>query len=219
MARQKVLDMEKKRDRARRYAGYLCTVAGDKKIHAWVPTDELELELKELEVKLKDVRRKLESVSNNREYQSLYSEMNLLNVRQDELEQSLIATWNSFETAQRACDTIEKKHSQQVAALNTHIQEIQEKKDAIMAEIASMNALRSDKLVGVPEEWLEKYAAMRSRVADPMVPVQYESCSACFQTIIDQDMLRLKRCALLQCKGCYRFLFLKEAMEQQGVST
>ena len=51
MARQKVLDMEKKRDRARRYAGYLCTLAGGKKVHAWVSTDELELEFRGIDLK------------------------------------------------------------------------------------------------------------------------------------------------------------------------
>lgn len=51
MARQKVLDMEKKRDRARRYAGYLCTLAGDKKVHVWVSTDELDLEFHGIDLK------------------------------------------------------------------------------------------------------------------------------------------------------------------------
>ena len=51
MAKQKVLDMEKKRDRARRYAGYLCTLAGGKKIHAWVSADELEIEFHGIDLK------------------------------------------------------------------------------------------------------------------------------------------------------------------------
>lgn len=51
MARQKVLDMEKRRDRARRYAGYLCTLAGGKQVHAWVSTDELELEFHGIDLK------------------------------------------------------------------------------------------------------------------------------------------------------------------------
>jgi hypothetical protein len=51
MARQKVLDMERKRDRARRYAGYLCTLASGKKAHAWVSTDELELEFHGIDLK------------------------------------------------------------------------------------------------------------------------------------------------------------------------
>ena len=51
MAKQKVLDMEKKRDRARRYAGYLCTLAGGKKIHAWVSADEFEIEFHGIDLK------------------------------------------------------------------------------------------------------------------------------------------------------------------------
>jgi len=51
MARQKVLDMEKRRDRVRRYAGYLCTLASGKKVHAWVSTDELEIEFHGIDLK------------------------------------------------------------------------------------------------------------------------------------------------------------------------
>jgi len=51
MAKQKVLDMEKQRDRARRYAGYLCTLSGGKKIHAWVSSDELEIEFHGIDLK------------------------------------------------------------------------------------------------------------------------------------------------------------------------
>ncbi len=51
MARLKILDMEKKRDRARRYAGYLCTLANGQKIHAWVSTDELDVEFHGIDVK------------------------------------------------------------------------------------------------------------------------------------------------------------------------
>lgn len=51
MARQKVIDMEKKRDRARRYAGYLCTLANGKKVHVWVSADELDLEFHGIDLK------------------------------------------------------------------------------------------------------------------------------------------------------------------------
>ncbi len=51
MARHKVLDMEKRRDRARRYSGYLCTLSGGRQVHAWVSADELDIEFHGIDLK------------------------------------------------------------------------------------------------------------------------------------------------------------------------
>jgi predicted nucleic acid-binding Zn-ribbon protein len=48
---------------------------------------------------------------------------------------------------------------------------------------------------------------MRTRTADPVVPVLDGSCSACFHYLTEQDLLLIKKNKLMQCKGCYRFLY------------
>jgi hypothetical protein len=44
MAKQKIVDMEKKRDKARRYSGYHCTLSDGRTVDAWVTTDDLGIE-------------------------------------------------------------------------------------------------------------------------------------------------------------------------------
>jgi len=51
VARLKIVDMEKKKDRARRYTGYLCTLGDGKRVHAWVSSDELDLEFHGIDLK------------------------------------------------------------------------------------------------------------------------------------------------------------------------
>jgi hypothetical protein len=51
MARHKIVDMEKKKDRARRYAGYRCTLDDGRSVHAWVSADDLDLEFHGLDLK------------------------------------------------------------------------------------------------------------------------------------------------------------------------
>ncbi len=43
MAKQTIVDMEKKRDNARRYSGYHCTLSDGRTGDAWVTTDGLEI--------------------------------------------------------------------------------------------------------------------------------------------------------------------------------
>lgn len=84
----------------------------------------------------------------------------------------------------------------------------------LLNELAERHTMRKPLEKGVPEEWLERYAMMRSRVSDPVVPVKDGLCSACFHQILAQDMILLRRNKLLQCKECYRFLYLESG--QQG---
>lgn len=51
MARRKIVDMEKKKDRARHYAGYRCTLDDGRSVHAWVLSDDLDIEFHGLDLK------------------------------------------------------------------------------------------------------------------------------------------------------------------------
>ena len=51
MARHKIVDMEKKKDRARRYAGYRCMLEDGRSVQAWVSADDLDLEFHGLDLK------------------------------------------------------------------------------------------------------------------------------------------------------------------------
>ena len=51
MAKNKIIDMEKKREPARRYTGYRCTLSGGRTVNAWVSTDELEVEFHGIDLK------------------------------------------------------------------------------------------------------------------------------------------------------------------------
>jgi hypothetical protein len=51
MAKHKIVDMEKKKDRARRYAGYRCTLDDGRSVNAWVSADDLDIEFHGLDLK------------------------------------------------------------------------------------------------------------------------------------------------------------------------
>lgn len=51
MARTKIVDMERKKDRSRRYAGYRCTLDDGRSVHAWVSSDDLDIEFHGIDLK------------------------------------------------------------------------------------------------------------------------------------------------------------------------
>jgi len=171
--------------------------------------DEKELEMKELEMRESDKKKRMDRVSNQKEYQSIKHELGTITSSQLALEDSLIAAWNQFEIAQNKFDKHESEYAQAVNDLDAQIIQQKVVLKELQEQLSEKKKIRSSKEESVPEEWLEKYMIMRARVSDPVVPVVDGSCVSCFNPVTGQDIISINRNKLLQCKGCYRFLYNK----------
>ena len=176
--------------------------------------DEHELMMKDMDEKLQHNKKRLDDISNYKEYESVKKEIETLGVQQHEEEEELLQLWNTFETAEKKLVEQERSCAQAIEQIAAQKQELQTSLVTLQNERATAAKERPEKEQGVPEEWLEKYRAMRARTTNPVVPVDQGSCSGCSYLLSVSDMQRLHKGALLQCKGCYRFLYITEAMGQ-----
>lgn len=189
-----------------------------KKVHdARKAVDALELELKMLDSQEKQKKERLDNVIDHKQYQSIKNEIDALKLKQHTNEELLMQAWNTLEGIQKEYDSIEMEHPQKITALQQSIDQKNDEISLLEAQLEQENAQRPSKEKLVPAEWLEKYAVMRSRVSDPVVPVQRGACSACFSTLTEQDLLLVRRRKLLQCKSCYRLLYSQD-LEKESAS-
>lgn len=178
--------------------------------------DAQELEMKTLDQQEQHKKVILANISDYKQYQSVKIEIDGIQKKQLEQEQLVIEAWNQLEAAQSLC---ERKQQDQVAKEQEMIATIQEKESRmadIIIEIERTQAERPAKAKVVPAEWLEKYNTIHARVSDPIVSVHNDVCSACSQTIIPSDLLRIRRGALMQCKGCFRLIYASDFMDTRG---
>lgn len=175
--------------------------------------DAKELEMKILDQQESEKKIKLDQVANHREYQSIKSEIDLLKKSQHDLEESLISIWNQLENTKKELDASAIAHQQQDVQIKQQIEQNETQINQITDQIDELLKVRVELDQNMPLEWLEKYSIMRARVSDPVVPVLDGSCSACFYKVSAQDMQDLKRRKLVQCKDCYRLLYLQEAQQ------
>jgi predicted nucleic acid-binding Zn-ribbon protein len=172
--------------------------------------DQFELELKALDQQEKQKKERLENSSDYKHYQSLKAEIDVLKHKQHQYEDILMTAWNKSEAMQKIYEDAQATYPTKTDDIKTVIKQKESEIATLKTSLDEYNSQRPAKEKVVPAEWLEKYAMMRSRVSDPVVPVQQGSCSACFYKIIEQDMLMLARRKLLQCKSCYRLLYSPE---------
>jgi predicted nucleic acid-binding Zn-ribbon protein len=176
--------------------------------------DEKELEAKELDQKESLAKQRLDTAKSHREYEALKSEVTQLQTEQHELESEILDAWNKLDAAEKAYKDMQQQHDEKRISIHNQITTLQERIETLKSEVSGRSAEHDQKASQVPAEWLEKYRAMGSHVSDPVVSIMGDACGGCFYQLISQDLLRLKRGALLQCKGCFRFLYDPQVMEQ-----
>lgn len=167
-----------------------------------------ELEIKSLEEKEAHHKELFTKASNAKEQRAAKIELENVQYKRNDIENALGKMWARYESLNERFLKIEAESKEEAA---TFAENIQKQKDIIAEtekEMASYNADRIAKTEGINSQWLETYNIMKGRATDPVVPVSQESCSVCFYAITAQDLQKLRQSELLQCKDCYRLLYL-----------
>jgi len=177
--------------------------------------DSNELLMQELDLSEAEEKKRLDTVANQREYKSVQAELASINLKQQDVERQLIELWNKYETATKQFEVQKEEYVQRRDEIEKLIAEKQGLIKEMIAAIEARIDERQSKEKGIPQEWLEKYSTMRAHVSNPVVAVENNSCSACFYPVPQHDLIKLKAHKLVQCRSCYRLLYLK-GMEEAG---
>lgn len=170
---------------------------------------EQELVMKDLDAQERMAKERLETAANNKQYVALQGEIVLLKKAQHDMEQHVLSAWSRLEMQQASYALKKEQVEKEVRLLQDNIACKQEEIDRLVTQINNLRSERPGKVVQVAQDWLDKYEHLGSRVSDPVVAIDTNACPACSQELTSQDIMRLKRGALLQCRGCFRLLYLK----------
>ncbi len=180
-----------------------------------------ELEMKKLDARETDIKTKLDDVENAKQYSALKKELDAVQKEQLAHEDTLVAAWNQLETAQRTLSQKQDAAQEKISQMDTKLDDTHKQIDQLQHKLEADKKVRPEKAEQVNGEWLEKYEMMQGRVDNPVVEVVQGGCGGCFYAVPDQELLRLRNRALLQCNSCYRFLYdpqvlqLKQQAEQE----
>ncbi len=169
--------------------------------------DEKECYMKDLDEKEKALKDRSTNVSGDREYKSLKKESENLRAKQYAFEKELLQAWDQYETGKKQIEEKEKAFDEQEALLQIELNAVSDHISQEEKVLEQLERQRPEHEVNVPEDWLSKYSRMRSAVANPVVPVQSESCSACFGAVSQQELAAISNHEILPCRSCFRLLY------------
>lgn len=180
--------------------------------------NEIEKQLHEQELKVKELQDQeshlvasSQAVKTAHEYDAANKEIDRVKFNRDQQEQKMMQMTNKVAAAQKEYQTFHETFEIEKEKLTTLIDQEKNTVQNLTAQMEQFHQERQSKLTDIPQEWLNTYETMRGRVNNPVVPVNQDSCSACFYFMAARDIQMLKNQGLLQCKDCYRFLYHQQA--------
>lgn len=164
-------------------------------------------ELRDAEAVKKEL---LDKTTNQKEQKA--AEKEYKNVLQKRMEQDdiLIKTWHHLGEKEKQIDKEKAEKEESIKKLQEGIDVQKKLVEDLHVKKNDLEQKRLDAIKNIPHEWLEKYENMRHRVQDPIVPAIDNACSACYYTVLRQDLNQLKKAGVLPCRNCYRFLYYDE---------
>jgi predicted nucleic acid-binding Zn-ribbon protein len=101
--------------------------------------------------------------------------------------------------------TVEVK--ERIKELEQKVNDAKDEQIILESELELKKIQRPDFAKAIPQEWLESYQEMQSKVPDPVVPLSHESCSGCFSILTAADLQLLRKNNLVRCKICFRLIY------------
>ena len=174
----------------------------------------LELNAKDLNDREIAKKKALDKVTNPKEYKALEKEIKVFSSQRIEQDDLLMKAWHKAEASEKNFEQEKTEKEDQIIQLKEGIVAQEEALKDLNREFEESQTKRNEDSKTIPKDWLEKYERMRHRVANPIVPVLGSSCSACYYSILRQDLSNLKKSGVLPCRNCYRFLYYNAEEEK-----
>lgn len=169
--------------------------------------DVIELEMKTIQQQEAKKKKLIDVANNLKEFNSAKAELATVQEELVKREEELLIAWNSLEAAQKLVTTFEATYQGRYEVVQKTVAEQSQKVATVEAEIMTIEVERPARQAEVPAEWLSQYNMMHNSVADPVVALEDDSCTACFSPVPSQLVGRVKKGAILPCKGCFRLLY------------
>ncbi len=174
--------------------------------------DALQLELRAIDDRLTYVRKALTTAGSPKEYFSLEAELKQLSEKQSTIEEQLFAALNTLDKDAQTLVQEQERYKKASHAIHQEVAQVQslckELEEIIAHSLQQIESLKPQ----VNPEVLERFMQMKKKIADPVVPVVDGACSGCFSTVPEKDLYALSRRTLVECKNCFRLLYLPSAV-------
>jgi hypothetical protein len=185
---------------------------------------KLELELKSQEEEISKYRLALNTAKTNKDYSAVLTQINTKKADKSKLEDQILALMNQIDNDQVACREIEGAIESESEKLVQVVEQSEEKKEAIEADISRLSDKRQELTKDVPAKELAFFERLAQRYDGEVLAEITQvngrkgdhSCGGCYMTITLESVNALMtKDEVIYCPNCGRILVLDLQPQQQ----
>ncbi|MDQ5891085.1 MAG: uncharacterized protein QG604_959 [Candidatus Dependentiae bacterium] len=173
--------------------------------------DRGELSTKELRSQLQRKKNQLSSLISTKERLALEHEICKAEADLDALDTGLMTLLEQQELVKATLKKIKDEVAVSEQAIASLKKCTEDKCHECLEHIANLEHQWEALLPLVPENLRTEYLQLKSRIANPAVPVVSNSCGACFMSLLGQEVMSLSTRSVIRCRNCFRFLYMPDA--------
>ena len=174
-----------------------------KKLH------DQEAESNKLDLRRNTTQKNLDQTMQAKDFFSFTSELAALKKNSTDVEEKLFALWEENEKSEKHLAELKETEKELIPALEKEIKILSKRLIDLEFEQQKNQEARLLKVPHVIPELYEQYENLRQSTPYAAVAMQKESCSACFYPVNSADKDLLMRSQIIQCKDCYRLLYVR----------
>ncbi len=194
---QEIMEIDQEIDRADQAARDT-----QKKIH------ERELELKIVDRDLARTQEKLLTAKSQKELNSFEHEKADLERKRILFDEQVLVLFEELEHAQARAAKVRRNAPALRHEAQQELDELLVQLDRLAVSCETCGGRRNDLALRVPDELMDRYVAMKTKVPNPVVPIVKDSCSGCFYPLSPIELSNARHGQLVTCKSCYRNLYI-----------
>lgn len=176
--------------------------------------DTFELELSTIQEEEAKLQKTLKTLKKQKECVAIEKELALLARRRYDTERSLEDACNSIAGLKQATQAEKTRIQKEQSSLKNDLLCCSHDEKNLKEKLSAVEHQWNDALHEVPTEWQSKYARMLNSVTNPIVQVNNSVCGACFYTVVEKDLQRVKLGEIITCRSCYRLLYSADHVPQ-----
>lgn len=171
--------------------------------------DYQDLELRTIDSKIKEKKLKFDYAKTQKEYESLESEIRALEREQEFRDEELVLLWQELESKHCYCVKIEEQSYEQIQEEHKKFQEIDNLIKLLLEDIKELESERKAVIADIPDDFISRYLSMVNEVHNAAIEVKFGMCGMCSGIISANDIMLLRKRKLVDCKQCYRILYIE----------
>ena len=168
-----------------------------------------ELESNALDLRRNTTQKNLDQTMQAKDFFALTTELEALKKNSGLTEEILFALWEEHETAEKTYTELQDTEKELLPALEKEIKILSKRIVDLDFEQQKNQEARLLKAPYVIPELYDQYENLRKTTPYAAIPMEKDSCSSCFYPINSADRDLLLRSQIVQCKDCYRLLYVR----------